>query len=207
MRRFYLFSLALALLSPALCRAQSPARQVDSSLVRPRFPHLQFMGIPIDGPRADLTGKLKAKGFEYVEETSPNISRLKGEFAGVAGALVDITSKSDRVWKVSVRFPCQQHWGAVKRRYLYYKGSLASKYNLEPVVNEVISPRYKEGSGAEMWGFDDESSVYESVYFLEDGRIVLRVEFDGASQSLRVVTDYIDRLNYMVKEHIELEDI
>lgn len=170
------------------------------------IPHLQFMGIPIEGSPAAYVESLRMKGFKYAEKKGP-VHILTGTFAGVPGCAVGVTSKESFVWKVSVSFPTQPSWSAVKARYDKFKESYANKYQVKPESTEILSPRFKAGTGQEQWGFEDESSQWQSVFLVPDGFIVLAIKYNRTQSNLFLVVDYVDKINFLMKEQIDLEDI
>ena len=89
------------------------------------IPHFSFMGIDIDGGPLPFVEALKEKGFEFVNKQG-NIFILTGTFSGVQGCAVGVNVKDDFVWKVSVSFPTQMSWPAMKAQYEKYKKNYIS---------------------------------------------------------------------------------
>lgn len=165
--------------------------------------HLQFKGIPIDGTIGCFGKSLVSKGFRQASAVS-----FIGPFAGVEETVVVPCVFSEKVWKVCVLLPPHASWSAVKEEYLRFKDQLAWKYVVQPsIVKEVISLRYREGSGQEMWGFETASSIYRSIFEFPDGEIVLFVTYDKPSGGMRVCIEYVDRVNELLKQENDMMDL
>lgn len=180
--------------------------QVKERTLPEEIPHLAFMGISIDGSPLPFIEKLKDKGFTYIERKG-NVFILTGTFSGVPDCAVGLNVKENFVWRVSVSFPTQQSWSAVKARYDKYKQSYMTKYEVTPEVTEKLSPRFREGSGQEHWGFEDESSQWKSVFSVPDGYITLQIKYNRSQSNMYLVVEYVDKVNYLMKEQIDMEDI
>ena len=180
--------------------------QVKERTLPEDIPHLAFMGIPIDGSPLPVIERLKDKGFTYIERKG-NVFILTGTFSGVPDCAVGVNVKENFVWRGSVSFPTQQSWSAVKARYEKYKQSYMAKYEAKPEVTEKLSPRFREGSGQEHWGFEDESSVWKSVFSVPDGYITLQIKYNRSQSNMYLVVEYVDKVNYLMKEQIDMEDI
>lgn len=182
-------------------RAQDTVRTLPAEI-----PHLQFMGFPIDGSPLPLIEGLKEKGFTFIEKKG-NVFIMTGTFSGVQGCALGVNTKDSFVWKVSVSFPTQPSWSAVKARYEKYKSSYQEKYGMKPESVEKLSSRFREGTGQEHWGFEDESSQWQSVFYLADGFITLSVKYNRAVSNMYLVVEYVDKVNFLMKEQIDMEDI
>ena len=204
MKRF-LICLAILVAVP-LCselRAQETTRLRTLPV---EIPHFSFMGIDIDGGPLPFVEALKEKGFDFVNKQG-NIFILTGTFSGVQGCAVGVNVKDDFVWKVSVSFPTQMSWPAMKAQYEKYKKNYAEKYDTKPQSTEKLSSRFREGTGQEHWGFEDESSQWQSTFDVPNGFIILAVKYNRAQSNLYLVVDYVDKINYLIKEQIDMEDI
>lgn len=204
MKRF-LICLAIFVAVP-LCselRAQETTRLRTLPV---EIPHFSFMGIDIDGGPLPFVEALKEKGFDFVNKQG-NIFILTGTFSGVQGCAVGVNVKDDFVWKVSVSFPTQMSWPAMKAQYEKYKNNYAEKYDTKPQSTEKLSSRFREGTGQEHWGFEDESSQWQSTFDVPNGFIILAVKYNRTQSNLYLVVDYVDKINYLIKEQIDMEDI
>lgn len=168
--------------------------------------HFRFKGIRIDGPAALFADSLSHCGFHAIDQGKP-ARVFKGQFAGVDDTVVRVHEKANFIWKVTVAFPLQDTWAQVKARYDRFKGAFADKYDVAPVSVERLTTKYKEGSGMEHWGFENGISVWQSIYDIPEGTVILSVRFDKKATKMYVGIDYIDRINAIVKEEIEMEDI
>ena len=181
--------------------AQEPVRTLPLDI-----PHLKFMGMPIDGSPLGCIEYLKDKGFVFREQKG-SIFIMTGRFSGQENCIVSITTKENFVWKTSVSFPTQPSWNSVKAEYERYKQSYTEKYQVRPECIENLIPRFREGTGQEHWGFEDDSSHWQSVFTLPEGFITLAIKFNRTNSMLYLVVDYVDKVNYIMKEQIDMEDI
>ncbi len=173
-----------------------------SEMDRAPLSHLSFKGIPIDGSAVRFIGLLEKEGFRK------GSSGLVGTFAGVENVLIVPFEAAGNIWKIHVAFPPHGSWGEMREEYLKYKNWFGWKYVMSPTLSrERLSLRYKEGSGQEAWGFESGGSVYESLFDMMDGRIVLYVVYDKASSGMRLCIDYIDRINSTIKEERDMLDL
>lgn len=209
MRKLFVAMLVLAsFLAGRTVSAQETAndpKEVVSS-VQERASHIMFKGIPVDGTLKSFSDSLVARGFTVITSDS-RIATLKGPFAGIDNAVVTVIADRGFVWRVSAAFPARKYWAQIKRLYEDYRDMYRSKFGLEPDRRERLSKRFPEGSGSEAWGFEDESSVYESVFTFEDGDVIVSVRFDRQTQGFAVLVDYVDRLNSTLRSLIDMEDI
>lgn len=74
----------------------------------------KFLGIPVDGPKADMIAKLKAKGFEY--HNHDRSEYLTGEFNGMKSKIYIITNR-DKVRRIMVVFDYEWDEIEVKAQY------------------------------------------------------------------------------------------
>lgn len=72
----------------------------------------KFLGIPIDGTKADMIQKLKAKGFTY----NAQIGLLEGTFNGENVYISILTNKS-KVWRIAVTDETGRDEGQIKIRF------------------------------------------------------------------------------------------
>ena len=101
----------------------------------------------------------------------------------------------------------QPSWNSVKEMYNKFKNSYIDKYNTRPECTEKLSQRFREGTGQEQWGFEDDSSRWQSVFSLPEGFITLAIKYNRQQSNLYLVVDYVDRVNFLMKEAIDMEDI
>ena len=192
---------ALILCCCTFLRAQETVRTLPAEI-----PHLQFMGFAIDGSPLPFIEGLKDRGFTFIERKG-GVFILSGMFSGVPGCAVGVNTKDNFVWKVSISFPTQPSWSAVKARYEKYKASYQEKYQVRPESVEKLSSRFREGTGQEHWGFEDESSQWQSVFHLPDGFINLCIKYNRSVSNMYLVVEYVDKVNFLMKEQIDMEDL
>lgn len=199
----------LLLVAPGVLFAQEP-QKADSLApkenVERKIEHLKFKGIALDGSPEAFLFSLKSKGFRIIDGAQKTYTAV-GEFAGVDNALVSVIAKDFFVWKVSVAFPHKNSWPFVREQYERFKGFYTEKYSVTPKCEEKLSSRYRDGSGNEQWGFESGESKWRSFFKLPEGTIILSVVYDNRAEKLCVVIDYIDQINYLLKQQYELEDL
>lgn len=170
--------------------------------------HLRFKGLEVDGDSMTFLDELKFRGMRTVEGSKP--PSVRGIFAGVRDCVVSVYGNCgswDNVWKVSVSVPSREMWMAVKDDYNLFKRFYTEKFGVEPVVCEKLSQRFWEGSGNEKWGFEAGYSVWESAFAFPEGWVQIGIRFDNRDKRLFLRIDYIDRINLLLKEQFEKEDL
>lgn len=91
--------------------------------------HLQFMGIPINGPIKTFQSELSKKGFKRQSSSTKGTRTYTGVFSGEDVELrvaYDINNKN--VYRVAVLIPCYRNPDAAFRKYNDYKSRLENKY-------------------------------------------------------------------------------
>lgn len=169
--------------------------------------HLLFKKVPIDGLLETFVYKMKHSGFNY-RGIHENVAVFDGNFAGVDNASVYVVSSNSGVWEVIVDFPGQETWHSMKNQYIYFKRSFTSKYFCSPQSIERFPAYVSEGSGTEFHAFQDETAVYQSVFIVPNGKIVLSVQpAKGAGGKMFLRLEYIDALNSSRTESAAMDDI
>lgn len=169
--------------------------------------HIHFKKIPVDGPLKEFTGLLAKDGFTLVGSRD-GVGILEGRFAGIDDVKVYVYSSGDLVWKVIAVFPGQDTWTSMKRQYMLFKRSLANKYLVQPRSTEYFPVHNPEGVGREHNAFKEETAVWQSVFSLSTGNIILSVRpvLQGTGKMcLRL--EYEDELNQILKDNAFLEDL
>lgn len=72
----------------------------------------KFLGIPVDGTKAAMTQKLKAKGFQY----NQRLDCLTGEFNG-GEVNVCVVTNNNKVWRIMVQDASASSEGDIKIRF------------------------------------------------------------------------------------------
>lgn len=204
MRR--LFFCLVILFAVPLCGVLRAQENTRLRTLPVEIPHFSFMGITIDGGPLPFVEAMKEKGFDFVDKRG-NTFILTGTFSGVPNCAIGVNVMEDFVWKVTVSFPTQMSWPTIKAQYEKYKKSYTEKYETKPQSVEKLSPRFREGTGQEHWGFEDESSQWQSTFDVPNGFIILAVKYNRTQSNLFLVVDYVDKINYLIKEQIDMEDL
>lgn len=169
--------------------------------------HLRFKGVSIDGSRMAVVSSLKDEGFSLVENRQ-DVSFMKGMFAGFDNVLVSVVSTKDQVWKVTADIPGFDTWTSVKRVYELFKRSYENKYGVTPSCSEFFPAYVPEGSGREAAAFRDETGVWQSVFSVENGDIVLSVQASVSGPGRFLVRmEYVDSFNSYLHDSVLLNDI
>lgn len=143
-------------------------------------PHMDFKGIPIDGPLNSFVQKLQGKGFIKDSNVGDDIVIMKGEFANEDTFLYILaSSKTKTVWKVCVEFPKISTWSTLKMKYFEFKDLYTKKYG-EPQSYEFFSSPYKEGDGYEMNAVNSEKCTHSSYFKIKEGYIAIDMAKKGA---------------------------
>lgn len=133
--------------------------------------HLEFKGIPMDGPVSSFVSKLKTKGFTEVYNSGFNYV-LKGEFTGKSATLFVLGSrKTGIVWKVGVNFEKETSWYTIKSLYNKYVNLFKEKYGSPTEHFEFFSDPYYEGDGYEMQALRNEKCSYASYFKTAKGML------------------------------------
>lgn len=185
--------------------ANEPERQ-EVTDIAPLQRHLLFRGIPVDGSVDDFSRQLQKLGYSQPRREGGAVF-LTGDFSGIPNSRVEVYPVDGIVYLVRVSFPAQPYWSAARNRYQSLKMSFRQKYGREFDSTERLSRRFPEGGGNEVWGFQDESSVWESSFAAPMGTIVVKVLFDTQTEGFRVIADYLDKVNYRIKKDLDLDDL
>ena len=116
----------------------------------------KFLGIPIDGTKADMIQKIKAKGFSYNAQEDC----LEGIFNGENVYISILTNKS-KVWRIAVTDKTDFDEGQIKRRF----NKLCQQFN--------DNPKYYSLKGIQKLSDNDDISYemishhkqFEAVYY------------------------------------------
>ena len=88
---------------------------------------IKFLGIPVDGSKAEMIEKIKAKGFEYDSASDA----LMGEFNG-SQVIIGVVTNNNKVYRVAVIDKDDSDEAQIKTRFnnLYYQFLNNGKYEL-----------------------------------------------------------------------------
>lgn len=111
----------------------------------------EFMGIKVDGTKADLITKFKAKGFKVTSNEEGSLFMDGGNIGGTdVEVLVLFTPKTKVAWKFVVFLPKRNDWYTIKAEYEKYKDLFTTKYGEPESDYHFFSSPYYEGDGYEM---------------------------------------------------------
>lgn len=165
--------------------------------------HLKFKGVPIDGTRNEFVQKMKAAGFTYlgIEE---DITFLKGDFAGVKGCTVAVTTLKGRdlVSRIAVIFPESDTWQGVESYYQDLKVSLSKKYGEPTDSVETFHSNYIRDNNDKMYNLRMNNCEYWRSFKTQNGTIKLSIEKNGF-----VLLKYIDKINDEIIQQDALNDL
>jgi len=140
--------------------------------------HMKFMGVPITGKLEAFISKMESLGFtpyskEYLKE---NQFFMKGKFAG-ENCTIDIsrTSISHIVYMVAAYTEQYTSWESLKRDYFSFKNDYTDKYGTPFKSNETFLGSYYDGDGYELSAIKSDKCDYETIYYLDNGRIIIQV--------------------------------
>ena len=169
--------------------------------------HLAFREVQIDGDVEPFVSQLRQKGFSQIE-SKKDLVFLRGRFAGFDESLVCVVCSDGCVWKVVVELPGQDTWTSIKREYEVFKKSYTLKYEQEPVSTEFFPNYIPEGSGREANAFKDETAIWQSIFHVENGTIVLSVQpvLSGKGR-MYLRMEYVDEFNSFMHDSLILNDI
>ena len=103
MKRIFAFFLSLLTLNILFVYAQEPTEERKVTT---------FLGIPVDGSKAEMIRRLQEKGYQYNKEQDA----LTGEYNGEDVWIV-IQTNNNRVWRLGIRDVALRSEGQIKIRY------------------------------------------------------------------------------------------
>lgn len=160
-------------------------------------PHLEFMGIPIDGSLKSFASRLEKRGLE-LRGTEDGVAYLEGEFAGRKGCQFAVISAGveKEVSRVVLLFPRQRNWAELEGDYSGLKKMLAAKYGepkecVEKFESETYYPSAPVTDEDKWHSLFMGRCKYYAVFENKDGVIILDILGDRKSVRL----DYADKVN------------
>lgn len=146
----------------------------------------KFLGIPVDGSKAAMIQKLKAKGFTYNTITD----RLEGAFNGEKVYILIQTNKN-KVWRIIVYDKTGRDEGQIKIRYnkLFQQFEDNSKYTVSETSHKLS---------------DSENISYEiSVNNKQYAAVFYQLPYEGAQNRIVWFTITKDYGEYNIAIHYE----
>jgi hypothetical protein len=111
-----------------------------------------FMGIKVDGSKAQIIAAFQAKGFKKLEgDFGKSVIMFQGKIGYKEVEVVTVfTPLTGKCWKFAVYLPQQTSWVSLKSEFYEYVDLFTKKYG-KPTTeyNFFISPYY-EGDGYEL---------------------------------------------------------
>ncbi len=158
--------------------------------------HLEFKGIPMDGPVSNFVSKLKTKGYTQVYNSGFGYA-LEGSFTGKPVTIYVLgTEKTGIVWKVVVNFEKATSWYTIKSQYKQYVEIFTQKYGSPSDHFEFFSRPYYEGDGYEMQALRNDKCNYCSYFETTKGTISVGMSSNSECLSIR----YEDGLNVKIRD-------
>ena len=116
----------------------------------------KFLGIPIDGTKADMIQKIKAKGFNYNAQEDC----LEGIFNGENVYIYILTNKS-KVWRIAVTDKTDFDEGQIKIRF----NKLCQQFNDNPKYYSLKGTQKLSDNDNISYGMTIEHKQYEAIYY------------------------------------------
>lgn len=136
--------------------------------------HIEFEGIPVDGPLTEFVAALTGAGFSE-HGSSDTGAILKGVLYGRdCTVIVKATPESHIVYAVNATFPIRNNWRVCKSDYLETQAKLTSLYG-RPVKIEKFERPYREGDGLELHHLNMGLCKWISTYNTPSGPVTLRM--------------------------------
>lgn len=111
----------------------------------------QFDGVEIFGSLSSVISSFKSKGYVVKSYINSHDALLKGYFLGdYIEIYVFSTPKTKKVCKVSIFFPKEETWDALKGSFYKFNDILSSKYNEPDNKYEYFEKPYFDGDDYEL---------------------------------------------------------
>ena len=155
-------------------------------------PHLEFMGIPIDGSLKSFAARLEKRGLERVG-VNDGIAEFRGEFAGFKDCRIGVvsTGTAQEVVRVAVSLPMRFNWRDLEPDYMGLKNMLSKKYGEPKECVENLEDLYSDSDVDKMIALRSGEGRYYAVFDAGVGTISLGI--DGEMGAVRL--DYADKVN------------
>ena len=123
----------------------------------------KFLGIPIDGTKAAMIQKLKAKGFTY----NAQVDLLEGTFNGEK-VFVSIQTNKNKVWRINVFDKTGRDETQIKIRFNY----LCQQFD--------DNPKYYSLKGTQKLSDNDDISYEMTGHHKQIQAVYYQLPYDGA---------------------------
>ena len=122
----------------------------------------KFLGIPIDGTKADMIQKIKAKGFSYNAQEDC----LEGTFNGEK-VFVSIKANKNKVWRIAVTDKTDRDEGQIKIRF----NKLCQQFD--------DNPKYYSLKGTQKLSDNDDISYEMTVHHKQFEAVYYQLPHEG----------------------------
>lgn len=116
----------------------------------------KFLGIPVDGSKAAMIQKLKAKGFTYNALTGD----LEGTFNGEE-VYISILTNKDKVWRIAVIDKTTRDEGQIKIRY----NNLCQQFEANPRYFKLNETQVLSNNEDISYGMTVNKKQYAAIYY------------------------------------------
>lgn len=123
----------------------------------------KFLGIPIDGTKADMIQKIKAKGFSYNAQEDC----LEGIFNGEK-VYVSVQTNKNKVWRIAVADKTGRDEGQIKIRF----NKLCQQFD--------DNPKYYSLKGIQKLSDNDDISYEMTGHHKQIQAVYYQLPYDGA---------------------------
>ncbi len=171
-----------------------------------KMEHLEFMGIPIDGPLETFVEKLESKGLKRGTDLETAFL-MEGNFAGYSDCSIYIYSsgRDDYVYMVAASI-IGTTWNTLSSCYFYLKNMLSQKYGVPSQHVETFESMQQPTSDTErMYYLQLNKCNYETVFSLPNGSISLKIMYVPGASSVLLM--YIDAENNHRNQFNTLDDL
>lgn len=155
-----------------------------------------FMGISFDKPASTIANQFCSRYNLRITNTQQSVITLSGSFLGYNDCEIFVFNNDEinLCHGISVYFPEQNTWNALKKRYREVVRNLKSQEPTFTVTKEetVFTAPYAEGDGDEMLALTNDMCTYRTIFSQgdDDAMIVVRI-----SQDKQVVIHYYNEAN------------
>ena len=150
--------------------------------------HLDFQGIPVDGPLPSLVKPLKGLGFK-AKDKDRDCHWFRGKYYGEqAELMVATTSVSGTAYLFMLTCPAKSDWPSLKNQYDYFKMRLTALHGEPTNLREDFTFPYTESDGLRALEYD--KCHFVCTWVLPEGKITLTITTDHHARLF-----FIDRTN------------
>ncbi len=165
-----------------------------ASIAQSNGEHLDFRGVPIDGSLDEYVSEMKSAGFAYLGDKD-GIAVMRGEFAGIKGCIVGISTNSGKVSSVSVLFPEDNEWSSLELRYNHLKTMLSKKYgNPTECIEDFNGYKVLDDNSSRLRSQKVDNCIYISTFETPAGYIRLSLDHQGMGSCYAKI-QYLDKIN------------